>query len=56
MKKHLAILLGHFLLATLHYYLMLHKGVNGFQFISFTLIHAIWHGMMRQIFCIYGLK
>ena len=56
MKKHLIILLGHILIATLHYYLIVHKGHNEFQFISFIVVHAIWHGLMRKVFRIYGLK
>ena len=56
MKKNLITLLGHISLATLHYYVMSHKGVDGFQLISFTFAHAVWHGLMRKIFCIYGLK
>jgi hypothetical protein len=54
MKKHLITFLGHVLLATLHYYLMKHKGYNEFQFISFIVVHAIWHNLM--ITRIYGLK
>jgi hypothetical protein len=54
MKKHLITFLGHVLLATLHYYLMKHKGYNEFQFISFIIVHAIWHNLM--ITRIYGLK
>jgi hypothetical protein len=56
MKKHLIILLGHFILASLHYYLMIYKGINEFQFISFIIAHAVWHGVMRHKFRIYGLK
>jgi hypothetical protein len=56
MKKHLIILLGHVLIATLHYYLMVYKGHNEFQFLSFIVVHAMWHGLMRKVFRIYGLK
>jgi dTDP-glucose pyrophosphorylase len=43
-------------IATLHYYLIVHKGHNEFQFLSFIVVHAIWHGLMRKVFRIYGLK
>jgi hypothetical protein len=56
MKKHFIIFLGHILLATLHYYLMMHKGISIFQFISFVFAHAVWHAIMRKTFRIYGLK
>jgi len=56
MKKHLVTLLGHIALATLHYYVMLNKGVDGLQIFSFIFAHAIWHGLMRRAFRIYGLK
>ena len=56
MKKHFITFLGHILLAALHYYLMLTKGVDGFQFISFAFAHTVWHGLMRRTFRIYGLK
>jgi heme/copper-type cytochrome/quinol oxidase subunit 4 len=54
MKKHLITFLGHVLLTILHYYLIKHKGYNEFQFISFVIVHAIWHDLM--ITRIYGLK
>jgi hypothetical protein len=56
MKKHLIIFLGHVLLAVLHYYLMMHKGISIFQFISFVFTHAVWHRLMGKAFRIYGLK
>jgi len=54
--KHLIILLGHISLTILHYYLMLHKGVDGLQFVSFIFAHAVWHTTMKRVFRIYGLK
>ena len=54
MKKHLIAFLGHVLLTILHYYLIKHKGYSDFQFISFVIVHAIWHDLM--ITRIYGLK
>jgi hypothetical protein len=54
MKKHLITFLGHILLAALHCYFIKHKGHNEFQFISFVIVHAIWHDLM--ITRIYGLK
>lgn len=56
MKKHLIILLGHALIAMLHCYFISYKGHNEFQFMSFIFIHAVWHGSMRRVFRIYGLK
>jgi len=54
MKKHLIMLLGHILLAILHYYLMMNKGITEFQFISFAVVHYIWHDLVANR--IYGLK
>jgi len=54
MKKHFIAFLGHILLATLHCYLIVHKGNNEFQFISFIIVHYIWHSLIMNR--IYGLK
>jgi hypothetical protein len=54
MKKHLITFLGHTLLAILHYYLIENKGHNNFQFISFIIVHCMWHNLIMNR--IYGLK
>jgi hypothetical protein len=56
MKKNLTTLLGHVALAILHYYVMTHKGIDGFQIFSFIFAHAIWNNSMKRVFRIYGLK
>lgn len=56
MKKHIIIFLGHLALAMLHHYLIKEKGNDSLQFVSFVITHAVWHSLMRKIFCIYGLK
>jgi len=54
MKKHIITLLGHFAIATLHYHLMTTKNITDFQFISFAIVHFVWHDLMTNR--IYGLK
>lgn len=54
MKKHIIILIGHIAITALHYYLMTTKGITDFQFISFAVVHYVWHDLM--INRIYGLK
>jgi hypothetical protein len=54
MKKHIIALIGHLAIATLHYYLMMIKGITEFQFISFAVVHYVWHDLV--INGIYGLK
>jgi hypothetical protein len=54
MKKHIITFIGHIAIAALHYHLMQTKGITGFQFISFAVVHYVWHDLM--INRIYGLK
>ncbi len=54
MKKHIIALIGHIAIATLHLHLINTKGMTGFQFISFAVVHYVWHDLM--INRIYGLK
>ena len=54
MKKHIIAFIGHIVIAVLHYHLMMNKGTDGFQFISFMFIHYVWHDLI--INRIYGLK
>jgi hypothetical protein len=55
----LIMLLGHMILASLHFYIIiLNKGLDGFQMFSFLIIHIMWSDFHTNIIKkrIYGFR
>ena len=44
----LVMLLGHLILIYIHRYSMSIAGINPLQFITFMLLHAIWHFLVAK--------